>query len=119
MGTRRKKKVSKSLRTCEYPWPGSLGRKNPLDFSPILASFFFLSAKADKTGVTGFLSSCRFVLPRALVLFLLHKNRTSGTLTPQGRFIYDKSIAGELEFVMFLMKHQFPLGITQHAACDP
>jgi len=85
MGTRRKKKVpqhiapdkglsgevSKSLRTCEYPWPGSLGRKNPLDFSPILASFFFLSAKADKTGVTGFLSSCRFVF-----CSVFNKNRT-------------------------------------------
>jgi hypothetical protein len=98
--------------------PGSGGKKST-GFFPFPPLFFFLSAKADKTGVTGFLSSCRFVLPRALVLFLLHKNRTSGTLTPQGRFIYDKSIAGELEFVMFLMKHQFPLGITQHAACDP
>jgi len=89
MGTRRKKKVpqhiapdkglsgevSKSLRTCEYPWPGSLGRKNPLDFSPILASFFFYQLKLIKLGLPAFYP----LVDLFFVLFLIKTEHDKST----------------------------------------
>jgi hypothetical protein len=67
-GNQKEKEGYQVLKDLRIPMARVSGEKNPLDFSPILASFFVLSAKADKTGVTGFLSSCRFVLPRARVV---------------------------------------------------